>query len=483
MKFLSKNSLYTLILTLTVFFFSSAQTTDSIPKFFNSAQTTDTIPKFLVYKYDIKEQIAKPVWRTTQIAFDEANELNADLVIIHMNTYGGLVDMADSIRTKILNSKIPVYVFIDDNAASAGALISIACDSIYMKPGGKIGAATVVNQTGEQVPDKFQSYMRATMRATAEAQGKDTTIIGNDTIIEWRRNPAIAEAMVDPEMYVPEVSDTGKVLTFTAEEALQHNFNEGIVDNIEELLQHAGVEEYELKEYTATTVSILIGLLLSPMIQSLLIMGIIGGLYFELQSPGIGFPLIISGLAATLYFAPLYLQGMADNWELLAFIVGVILIAVEIFAIPGFGVAGATGLLLVIGGLSMALIDNVVFDSGDVPLILDTLMKALGLVVVSLFLSLILSLYLGKRFFTSNMFSHFALNKTQKTEEGYIGVESKNILLVGKKGIAHTVLRPSGMVEIEGEFYDAMSVLGFIDKGTKVKVRSYETGQIHVEKV
>ncbi len=470
MKLFSKNSLYTLILSLTVFFFSSAQTTDSITK-------------SLVYKFDIKEQIAKPVWRTTQLAFEEANELNADIILIHMNTYGGLVDMADSIRTKILNSEIPVYIFIDDNAASAGALISLACDSIYMKPGGKIGAATVVNQSSEAMPDKFQSYMRATMRATAEAHGKDTIITGTDTLIQWKRDPAIAEAMVDPEIYVPEVSDTGKVLTFTAEEALKFNFNDGIVKTIDELLQKAGLEEYELKEYSASPLNIFIGLLLSPILQSLLIMGIIGGLYFELQSPGIGFPLIVSGLAATLYFAPLYLHGLADNWELLAFIVGVILIAVEIFAIPGFGVAGVTGLLLVIGGLSMALIDNIVFDSGDVPLILNTLLGAIGLVIVSFFISLILSLYLGKRFFTSNMFSHFALNKIQKTDEGYIGVESKNILLVGKEGIAHTKLRPSGMVEIEGQFYDAMSGFGFIEKGTKVKVTSYETGQIHVEKV
>ncbi|MCK4920396.1 MAG: nodulation protein NfeD, partial [Bacteroidales bacterium] len=414
MKIISRNSFYTLLLTIGVFFFSSAQ-------------TTNLSSKVLVYKFDIKEQIAKPIWRTTQKAFEEAKEKGADVIVIHMNTYGGLVDMADSIRTKILNSKIPVYVFIDDNAASAGALISIACDSIYMKPGGKIGAATVVNQTGEQVPDKYQSYMRATMRATAEAQGKDTIITGTDTIIEWRRDPAIAEAMVDPTIYIPEVSDTGKVLTFTAEEALKYNFNEGIVNSISELLKHAGIEEYEIVEYSPTFIDIIIGLLLSPVLQSLLIMGIVGGLYFELQSPGIGFPIALSALAAILYFAPLYLQGLADNWEMLIFVLGIILIAVEIFAIPGFGVAGATGLILIIGGLVMAMIDNVVFDSGDMSLIFSVLLKATGLVIISLFVSLILSIILGKQIFTSKLFPHLALNKIQKTEEGYIGVESENI--------------------------------------------------------
>ena len=469
MKILTKNSAVTLLITLLVFFFSSAQVAEE-----NS--------KILVYKFNIKEQIAKPVWRTTQKAFAEAKEKGADIIIIHMNTYGGLVDMADSIRTKILNSNIPVYVFIDDNAASAGALISIACDSIYMKPGGKIGAATVVNQTGEQVPDKFQSYMRATMRATAEAQGKDTIINGNDTIIQWKRDPKIAEAMVDPSMFVPEVSDTGKVLTFTAEEALKYNFNDGIANNIAEVFELAGITDYEITEYTPSNIDRFIGLLLSPVLQSLLILGIVGGLYFELQSPGIGFPLGVSILAAILYFAPLYLEGLAENWELLIFVLGVILLAVEIFAIPGFGVAGATGMLLIIGGLAMAMVDNIVFDTGDIPLILNTLLKAFGIVIVSIFVSIILSLYLGKKLFTSSFFPHLALNTVQKTEEGFIGVDSENAKLVGRTAIAHTVLRPSGMIEIDGELYDAMSEIGYIDKGSKVIIKRYETGQLHVDK-
>lgn len=451
--------------------------------FSSSAQISNGDQKVKVYKYDIKEQIAKPIWRTTQKAFEEAQAVGADIIIIHMNTYGGLVDMADSIRTKILNSKIPVYVFIDDNAASAGALISIACDSIYMRPGAKIGAATVINQTGEQVPDKFQSYMRATMRATAEAQGKDTVITESDTIINWRRDPKIAEAMVDPRMYVEGVSDTGQVLTFTAEEALQFNYNDGIASSISEVLELAGVENYELVEYEPSPLDKFINLLLSPIIQSLLIMAIIGGLYFELQTPGIGFPLGAAALAAVLYFAPLYLEGLADNWEIIVFILGIVLLAVEIFAIPGFGVAGATGLVLIIGGLTMAMVDNIVFDTGDIPLVLNTILRAFMIVIVSLIIALIVSLYLGKKLFTSQLFPNLALRDTQKLEDGFLGVIGKNKELIGKTGIAHTVLRPSGMVEVEGEIYDAMSNYGYIMKGAKVKVISYETGQLHVEEI
>ena len=114
-----------------------------------------------------------------------------------------------------------------------------------MRPGGSIGAATVVNQTGEVVPDKFQSFMRSTMRATAESHGRDTVISGSDTIVSWHRDPSIAEAMVDPSIFVEGISDTGKVLTFTTEEAIRHGFCEGHAENIEEVLEAAEVENYE----------------------------------------------------------------------------------------------------------------------------------------------------------------------------------------------------------------------------------------------
>jgi len=163
----------TLLLSFLLFLVSNAQE-DTVSAVSDTTVLEEELVKSStkrVYKFDVKEEIGPPVWRKMQQAFEEANEWDADLILLHMNTYGGMVTHADSMRTKILNSKIPVWVFIDNNAASAGALISIACDSIYMRKGANIGAATVVNQTGEQMPDKYQSYMRSTMRSTAEAKG------------------------------------------------------------------------------------------------------------------------------------------------------------------------------------------------------------------------------------------------------------------------------------------------------------------------
>ncbi len=319
-----------------------------------------------------------------------------------MNTYGGEVIFADSIRTKIINSPFPVYVFIDNNAASAGALISIACDKIYMRKGANIGAATVVNQTGEQMPDKYQSYMRSMIRSTAESQGKDTIINGNDTTYKWKRDPKIAEAMVDDRVAIPGIIDSGKVLTFTTEEAIKYGFCDGVAKTLDELVQkEIGNANYEIISYEPTLMDKLMGFLTGTMLRGILIMVIIGGIYFELQTPGIGFPSIAAIGAALLYFAPLYLDGLAANWEILIFVVGIILIALEVFVIPGFGVAGISGIILVFTGLVLSLLGNDDFNFDSVPS--ENINKAVITVLSSLIASALLIIYLSSKIGTKGL--------------------------------------------------------------------------------
>lgn len=448
--------------------------------FSQNAQSTDK--KTIVYKFDIKENIAPAIWRQTKQALEEADSLNADIILIHMNTYGGTVLDADSIRTKILNSSLPIYVFIDNNAASAGALISMACDSIYMRPGASIGAATVVNQTGQKMPDKYQSYMRSIMRSTAESHGGDTIVSGKDTTFHWFRDPKIAEAMVDESVYISGVIDTGKVLTFTPSEAMKFGFCEGIAENIPEVLEQIGIDNYEMIEYKPSVLEKFIGFLVNPMVSGILIMAILGGIYFEMQTPGIGFPLIIAIAAAFAYFAPLYLEGLAANWEILIFVVGLILIALEIFVIPGFGVAGLLGITFSFTGLVLSLIDNINFNfEGVHP---DKILTALTTVIVALFSGFLLSLALSKRIFTANSgaFRNMSLHSTQEKEDGFVGVDTSGKNLVGKTGIAYTVLRPSGKVKIDGKIYDAVSGWGMIDKDNEIIVTRTESAQLYVEK-
>ncbi|MFW6043286.1 MAG: NfeD family protein [Marinilabiliaceae bacterium] len=448
-----------------------------------NAQQEENAGENLIYRLKIFSNINSTSWIHTQNAFNEAEEQNADAVLLHLNTYGGEVIFADSIRTRILNSKIPVHVFIDNNAASAGALISIACDSIYMRPGANMGSATVVNQGGEEMPDKYQSYMRSTIRSTAEVQGKDTIITDTDTIIRWKRDPLIAEAMVDESIAIPGVIDSGKVLTFTTSEAIEHRFCEGTATSVDEALEKLDLQPYSLKTYEPTFYDGIKGFVTSPVLQGILVLLIIGGLYFELQSPGIGFPLLLSAVAAILYFAPLYIDGLAANWEILIFIIGLALIAVEIFAIPGFGLAGVSGIILALTGLVLSLVENRAFDFSLVET--EALFTALLTVFSGIFGGFLISIWLSQKLLTqkTGAFSKLALQTTQPLEEGYISIDSSMKKLIGRTGRAYSVLRPSGRVEIEGKIYDARAEEGYIEQDEEVKVTAFWSGQLYVRQV
>jgi len=373
--------------------------------------------------------------------------------------------MADSIRTRLLNMPMPTIVYINNNAASAGALISIACDSIYMVKGANIGAATVVNQTGEPMPDKYQSYMRSTMRSTAEAQGRD---------------PRIAEAMVDDRIYIQGIIDSGYTLTFTTSEAIENGFCEGEVESIKEIIEeHLGIEDYEIVEYKEDTLDKLIAFLMNPAVSGLLMLMIMGGIWFELQTPGVGFPLAAAIVGAILYFAPLYLEGLAENWEILLFVVGIILLGIEVFVLPGFGVAGIAGIAFVITSLTLALLQNVVFDFSFVDI--DQVALALARVVIVFFVGIGLMLLFGRTVLDSTFFQKMVVQGVQDSSQGYSVAEEKTSSLIGATGVAVTDLRPAGKVEIQDVRYDASTEGEFIEKGATVKVNRVMGHFVYVE--
>ena len=435
-----------------------------------------------ILQVNLRKAVNSVSWMEVGQGLKHAAANHYDAVLINMNTYGGEVVYADSIRTAILNAPMPVYVFINNNAASAGALISLACDKIFMRTSATIGASTVVDQTGAAAPDKYQSYMRGIIRATAQAQGKDTLIENGDTILKWKRNPAIAEAMVDPDIYIAGVIDSGKVLTFTALEALENGFCDGISENINELMvDQVGFKEYKIDVYVLKGWDWIRGQLLSTAFRAILIILIIGGIWFELQAPGIGFPTVVAVVSAVFYFAPLYMDGLAQNWEIILFVLGFVLLFFEVFVIPGFGVAGISGILFMIIGMTAALIDNSTFQfklSG-----LSVLNGPLLLVSLSILIGVGLSLWLTTRIGMRSSFMKFAaLTTEQNRKDGYLGVPMELLNMNGKIGIAETMLRPSGKVRIDDKMYDAMCEYGFIEMGESIRVIRSEAGQIYVVK-
>lgn len=420
----------------------------------------------LVYVLEMKSDIDPRMNRKVTLALEDARERNAAMIIVHMDTYGGAVTDADEIRTLFLESEIPIHSFIDKDAASAGALISIACDSIYMARGGSIGAATVVmGGTGEAAPDKYQSYMRSIMRSTAEATGRD---------------PRIAEAMVDEDLEVEGISKAGEVITFSVSEAIANGFCEAEVASIDEIIERNGLENYEVYQYAPSVAEDIIAFFLNPAVSGFLILVIFAGIYFEIQTPGIGFPLAASGIAVVLYFIPYYLTGLASNLEVVIFIVGIILLAVEVFVIPGFGVFGILGIICVLAGLTTGMLPNELFDFTFVSS--GKLFTALLTVILSVIVSTVLIFSLTPKINQWESFSKISLADTQQKSDGYTSSFYSNDLL-GKKGVSHTRLMPSGKILIEDEIYDAYSRGEFIDRGENIQVISTEGTSLRVKKV
>ncbi len=415
-----------------------------------------------ILRLEMKDVIDPRMQRYVDLAFTEAEKTEADLVIIEMDTYGGVLTDAKEIVDRIMQFKQPVWVFINSDAASAGALISIACDSIYMSPGATIGAATVVDAQGEKAPDKYQSYMRSIMRSTAEEKGRD---------------PRIAEGMVDESIVIEGIKEEGQVITFSTSEAIQHGFCDARVQSIDEILERAGIGDYTLTTFELGWTEKIIRIILNPFISSLLILMIIGGIYFEMQTPGLGFAGLAALIALILYLVPYYLNGLAENWEILAFFIGLGLIAVEIFVLPGFGVAGVAGITLTVGSLFLIMLNNQAFDFEFVPA--NDILYALAAAVGGTLGGILLLLIGGTRLPNTRFFRRIALTDTQNRSEGYVSFQLGETLL-GKRGTAETVLRPSGKVLIDGRLYDASTRGDYIQKGQVVEVISEEGPSLKV---
>lgn len=428
-----------------------------------SSWAQKSVPQVMVM--EIKDEIDPRMLRYVKLAFEHAEKIKADYIIIDMDTYGGVLTDAKEIVDVVMDSKKPVWVYINSDAASAGALISIACDSIYMSPGASIGAATVVEGDGKAAPDKYQSYMRSIMRSTAE---------------ENHRDPRIAEGMVDERVVIDSIKQAGKVITFTTTEAIANGYCEAKVESIEEILKRNKVENYELHRFKLGASEKIIAFFLNPFISGILILVILGGIYFELQTPGVGFPLFAAITALVLYLVPYYLNGLAEYWEIIALFIGILLLAAEVFVIPGFGIAGIAGIILTLVSLVLIMLNNDFFNFEFVPL--GDIVKASVAAVGGVTGGMLLLIFGGAKIVETKAFKKISLNESQKSADGFT-VNSNAQLLLNKKGVAHTVLRPSGKILIEGEVYDAFTRGEYIEKGEQVEIIGTEGVTLRVKRV
>ncbi|MCH7516288.1 MAG: nodulation protein NfeD [Bacteroidetes bacterium] len=419
------------------------------------------LPQKKVYVAVIENEIDLGLAPYVRRVISEAEKENVDAIIFKINTFGGRVDAATQIKDAILSTNILTIAFINNRAISAGSLIALSCNKIVMVEGSTIGATTVVDQAGKKQSEKYQSYMRSEMRATAERNG---------------RRKDIAEGMVDERVVIEGLVDSTQLITLTSEEAYNYGIADTLVNDIDKLLSAFNLKNANKIEINQNWAEAVVRFLNNPIITSILIMIGFFGLLAEIKSPGWGVPGTAGLIALTLFFGTSYILQLASVIEILMFIIGVALILLEIFVIPGFGIAGVSGIILVFASLFFSLI------GGDPFLDFEMVSNAIIQLSVSLVAAVILIIILAKFLPRTTIFNKFILAVEEKKDAGFVS-HSTTDELVGKEGVAITTLRPAGTAKIDGNRVDVVSESEYIEKGQKIKVIAVEGIRVVVKEI
>jgi membrane-bound serine protease (ClpP class) len=431
-------------------------------------------PDSLVYRVPIEGTTDLGLPPFIERSLKAAAEEGAVAVIFDIDTFGGRVDAATQIKDAILDSPILTVAFINRRAISAGALISMSCDKIYMTSGGTIGAATAVDMQGKKGSEKVISYFREEMASTAESTG---------------RNIAIAKGMVDEELsftYLEidgdsvEVTDLegrkeGKLITLTTELAKKYKIADGGAETIDELLAELGFAGAVVKSTKANWSEAIVRFLTNPVIASLLMTFGFLGILFELQQPGWGVSGTIGAVCLALALGSGYIAELASATDLLIVFLGVLLLLIEMIVIPGFGIAGIGGIGLIIFGLYRLLLP-------DVPVgeeVTDMAMFGLTIGIIGGLVGLVLLFRLMTK---TKFWKKLATPDVQDHERGYdtsLGLED----MVGQEGVADSDLHPSGWVILGNKRIFVVSEGTFIEDGEKVKIITVDGNRVVVRKI
>jgi membrane-bound serine protease (ClpP class) len=393
---------------------------------------------------------------------DEAAEAGAAAVVLEINTFGGRVDAAVLIRDALLGARLRTVAFVNKRAISAGALISLAAETIAMAEGGTIGAATPVQigQPGggaQPVEEKSVSYMRKEFRATAEAR---------------RRPPLIAEAMVDADVAIPGVIAKGKLLTLTTTEALKHKVADFRADSLEAVLDRLGLGNAVVRRASVNWAEQLVRFLTHPVFSSVLMTVGILGIIVELRTPGFGVPGAVGILSLAAFFWGHWLVRLAGWEELLLTAVGLAFLAAELFVIPGFGVPGILGILAIVAGLTLSLI-----GAGATG---HTILAALGRAALALLVAMGASLVLLRFLQQLPWGRRLVLEPGLAALAGDARAPETDRRWLGRRGTAASPLRPAGIADLEGERVDVVSQGEYIEAGEPIEVVSVEGNRVVV---
>lgn len=429
------------------------------------AATPEQDSPAIVYVAPIEGIIDLGLAPFVQRVLDDAATAQAAAVILEINTFGGRVDAAVAIRDALLDSPVRTVAFVNKRAISAGALIGLAAETLVMAEGSTIGAATPV-QLGEPgsapqaADEKSVSYVRKEFRATAESR---------------QRPPLLAEAMVDADVEIPGVIAAGKLLTLTTEEALAQNLIDFRADSLENLLQQLGLGDAQVRHASPQWAENVVRVLTNPVVSSLLITIAMFGIILELRTPGFGVPGGVGIASLSLFLWGHWLVNLAGWEDLLLVVGGMALLALEFLVIPGFGIAGILGALVLLAGLVLSLTG----DGDTAPVIVQAagrVIFALLLAVLSslLFLRLLPRLPFGRR---------LILETGLPASQGYESSPPGDHEWMGKRGRAMSPLRPAGIAEFDGTRVDVVSDGPLIESGAAVEVIRVDGNRIVVRQL
>lgn len=397
-----------------------------------------------VYLVDLSGEVNPGMLSYASDALREANENNADLILLNIDTLGGRIDVAEKLSRRILESKVKTVAYVNTKAESAGVLLSISADHLYMAPASTIGSAETIPKT-----EKTLSYWRSLLESTAEKRGRD---------------PQIVAAMADSSLVIKDLVEKDKLLNLTNKKAEEIKFSDGTAESkneIYDILKLKNPIEIEVRESTANKI---LGFLSSIAVsQILLTIGFIG-LVIEVMTPGFGVGGVISMIGFSLFFAGSILSGTASSFAAVVFVLGIILLMIEVF-VPGFGIFGISGILCVFGSIVMVS-----------PSLTSALISIAAALVVTIVAVALLFRFLPKRNLSKTLFLSTKLDK----EAGFSAAKEEKVY-IGREGKTLTFLRPSGKIIIDGKMLEAISEGRYIEKDKTVLVLRAEGSRLIVE--
>lgn len=428
---------------------------------------------------------------------DRAEAEGAARVVLEIDTFGGVVFSARSINERLLRMEIPTLAYVKTKAISAGAFIAFACDEIHMGPATTIGDAQMVVQTMEGgievAPEKFLTVYRSDWKKACDANGHpfpvalaffdaETELLecqGDPRFMTRRDYDRLEEDERPPIVRV--VSEPGELLTLHSGEMEEMGLA-SVHDSLDGLMAALGVSD-PVRLQMDTNQKVLRFLGLNQWLFFILLIVGLNGLYMEIKTPGFG----VSGLTAMVCFAIVfgsrYMLGTAEPYEIAIFCLGILLAIVEIFVLPGFGVAGVLGILLTLGALLLASLPEFRFLPEEFAWdwARDTAVWIMSAFVASLgSFALLAPAILSLPFVQRRMLA------TELTvEAGYVvDTVPEHEAIIGVRGRSVGVLRPSGRIELDdGRLVDVVSGDGYIDRGTLVEVVELDGNRVIVRRV